>query len=86
MFANLMTAVKFINQIGADKLTVADLDTKIRGYTGPMMLQVGPLKCGVAPYISVCGSQIGIDQYKGGKWVSIADGHNGKPIDTSSGT
>ena len=86
MFANLLTGVKFINEIGADKLTVSALDTKIRGFTGPMMLQVGPLKCGVAPYVSVCGSQIGIDQYKGGKWISIADGHNGKPIDTSSGT
>ena len=86
MFANVLTAVKFINQIGADQLTVSALDAKIRGFTGPMMLQVGPLKCGVAPYVSVCGYQIGIDQYKNGKWLSINNGHNGKPIDTSTGT
>ena len=86
MFANVLTAVKFINEIGADKLTVPALDAKIRGFTGPMMLQVGALECGVKPYVSVCGVQIGIQQYKGGKWISIADGHNGKPIDTSTGT
>jgi branched-chain amino acid transport system substrate-binding protein len=85
MFANVLTAVKFVNEIGAANLTVQALDTKVRGFTGPMMLQVGPLKCSVPPYVSVCGHQIGIDQYKGGKWTSIADGHNGKPIDTLSG-
>ncbi|HWS47726.1 MAG TPA: ABC transporter substrate-binding protein [Acidimicrobiia bacterium] len=84
MFANVLTAVKFVNEIGAANLSVPSLDAKIRGFTGPMMLQVGPLKCNVPPYVSVCGSQIGIQQYKNGKWVSIADGHNGKPIDTST--
>jgi hypothetical protein len=34
----------------------------------------------------VCGVEIGIQQYKDGKWISVADGHNGKPIDTSSGS
>jgi branched-chain amino acid transport system substrate-binding protein len=86
MFANVLTAVKFINTIGADKLTVPALDAKIRGFKGPMMLQVGLLKCGVVPYVSVCGVEIGIQQYKEGKWISVADGHNGKPIDTSSGS
>ncbi len=85
MFSNVLTAVKFVNEIGAPKLSVTALDAKLRGFTGPMMLQVGPLKCGVTPYVSVCGHQIGIDQYKGGKWISIADGHNGKPIDTLAG-
>jgi branched-chain amino acid transport system substrate-binding protein len=86
MFANVLTAVKFINEIGAANLSVQKLDAKVRGFTGPMMLQVGPLKCSVPPYVSVCGHQIGIDQYKSGKWVSIADGHNGKPIDTLAGS
>ena len=61
------------------------LDGKIRGFKGPMMLQVGPLKCNVPPYVSVCGVQMGIQQYKNNKWTSIADGHNGKPIDVSTG-
>jgi branched-chain amino acid transport system substrate-binding protein len=48
------------------------------------MLQVGALKCNVPPFVSVCGVEMGIQQYKGGKWTSIADGHNGKPIDVST--
>jgi branched-chain amino acid transport system substrate-binding protein len=84
MFGNVLTAVKFINELGAANATVQALDGKIRGFTGPMMLQVGTLKCNVPPYISVCGVQMGIQQYKDGKWTSIADGHNGKPVDVSS--
>jgi branched-chain amino acid transport system substrate-binding protein len=80
MFGNVLTAVKFINELGASKATVAALDGKIRGFKGPMMLQVGALKCNVPPYVSVCGVEMGIQQYKDGNWVSIADGHNGKPI------
>jgi branched-chain amino acid transport system substrate-binding protein len=85
MFGNVLTAVKFINELGADNATAPSLDAKIRGFKGPMMLQVGPLKCNVPPYVSVCGVQMGIQQYKSGKWISIADGHNGKPIDVSTG-
>jgi branched-chain amino acid transport system substrate-binding protein len=80
MFANVLTAVKFVNELGAETATAKALDTKIRAFKGPMMLQVGPLKCNVPPYVSVCGVQMGIQQYKDGKWISIADGHNGKPI------
>jgi hypothetical protein len=91
MFGNVLTAVKFINQLGADKATVTALDGKIRSFTGPMMLQVGELKCGKLAlngitFPSVCGEEMGIQQYKDGGWISIADGHNGKPISlTSSG-
>ena len=80
MFGNVLTAVKFINELGASAATEKALDGKIRNFKGPMMLQVGALKCNVAPYVSVCGVEMGIQQYTGGKWVSIADGHNGKPI------
>jgi hypothetical protein len=81
MFGNVLTAIKFINEIGGtDKATVQALDSKIRNFTGPMMLQVGKLKCNQPPYVSVCGVEMGIQQYKNGQWTSIADGHNGKPI------
>ncbi len=85
MFGNVLTGIKFINELGAANATVAALDAKIRSFKGPAMLQVGPLKCGVQPYVSVCGVEMGIQQYKNGKWISIADGHNGHPIDTSAG-
>ena len=84
MFGNVLTAVKFINQLGVDQASVSALDGKIRAFTGPMMLQVGALKCNVPPFVSVCGVEMGIQQYKGGKWTSIADGHNGKPVDVST--
>jgi branched-chain amino acid transport system substrate-binding protein len=80
MFGNVLTAVKFINELGAGQATVQALDAKIRGFKGPMMLQVGALKCNVPPYVSVCGVEMGIQQYKSGHWISIADGHNNKPI------
>jgi branched-chain amino acid transport system substrate-binding protein len=80
MFGNVLTAVKFINELGAGGSTVAALDGKIRKFTGPMMLQVGQLKCNVPPYTAVCGVEMGIQQYINGGWVSINDGHNGKPI------
>ncbi|HEV7525890.1 MAG TPA: ABC transporter substrate-binding protein [Acidimicrobiia bacterium] len=84
MFGNVLSAIKFINEIGIGAATVPALDAKIRGFKGPAPLQVGALKCNVPPYVAVCGVQMGIQQYKGGKWISIADGHNGKPIDTST--
>ena len=84
MFGNVLTGIKFINELGAANATVSALDAKIRGFKGPAILQVGALKCNVPPYVSVCGVEMGIQQYKGGKWISIADGHNGKPIDTST--
>ena len=80
MFGNVLTAVKFVNELGASAATVQALDAKIRGFKGPMMLQAGPLKCNVPPYISVCGVEMGIQQYKSGHWISIADAHNNKPI------
>jgi hypothetical protein len=69
---------------------VASIDGKIRGFTGPMMLQVGPLNCGkniilgLPIFVSVCGTQIGIQQFKDGEWISVADGRNGTPIGPST--
>jgi hypothetical protein len=89
-FANLMTFAKFANELGPDKLDFASIDGKIRGFTGPMMIQVGPLNCGkqiilgLPIFVAVCGSQMGIQQFKDGAWTSIADGLNGKPIDVTT--
>ena len=87
-FSNLMTFDKFVN---ASKGTVdfATLDAAIRGFKGPMMLQAGPLNCGkqvilgLPIFVSVCASQMGIQQFKDGAWASIADGLNGKAIDVT---
>lgn len=88
-FANLMTATKFINTITPEKADVAALDAAVRGFKGPMMIQAGPLDCGkqlilgLPIFVSVCGANMGVQQYKDGEWISIADGLNGKPIDVT---
>lgn len=83
MFANLLTALKFINATGVDDLTYEALNEEIRTFTGPMMLQVGPIECGLAPFVATCGHQMGIQQYLDGEWVSIRNGLTGDPIDVT---
>jgi branched-chain amino acid transport system substrate-binding protein len=78
-FAQFMTATKIINKLGP-KADDKALDSALHSFTGPGMLQAGKLKCGIAPLVSVCGREMGIDQYSGGKWVSVRDGVNKKPI------
>jgi branched-chain amino acid transport system substrate-binding protein len=82
-FANVLTAVKFFNAVGIDNLTYEALDEQIRTFTGPMMLQVGPIECGLPPFVASCGHQMGIQQYTDGEWVSIRNGLTGDPIDVT---
>lgn len=85
MFANIMTATKLMNQIGVDKVTPENLDTTMRAFTGPMMIQAGDLKCGVGPFVAVCGHVAGVQQYTAaGGWVSTADALNNMAIDVRS--
>ena len=82
MFGNLLTVTKFINEIGADQVTPDAIRTAAKAFAGPMWGVVGPMKCGASPvFVSVCGFQMGIQQYVDDKWVSINDGYNGQPID-----
>ncbi len=77
-----MTAVKLLNGLG-DDLSFEAVDAALRGFTGPMMGQVGPIECGLPPFVASCGHQMGIQQYVDGEWESIADGLNGQPIDVT---
>ncbi len=80
-FANLMTAAKFYNQLGPDASTATLLST-IKAFKGPMMIVAGPMNCGFStPFVSLCGTEMGIMLYKNGKWSAIASGVNNKPID-----
>jgi branched-chain amino acid transport system substrate-binding protein len=87
-FANIMTLAKFLNDNGGDT-TFAALDAAFRGFKGPMMIQVGPLDCGnqvilgLPIFVTVCASQMGVQQFLDGEWISIADGLNGEPIDVT---
>jgi branched-chain amino acid transport system substrate-binding protein len=46
-----------------------------------MMLQAGVLRCGVAPYVAVCGHYAGVQQFSEGRWVPAADATNNRAID-----
>jgi hypothetical protein len=83
MFANLLTAVKFMNQLGPDAITPEAMRDKMKTFTGPMMLQAGPLQCGLGLFKAACAHTIGVEQYTGGQWISAADALNGKAIAVS---
>src|SRR3954449_2140046 len=84
-FATLMTATQLLNKIGAENVTPDSLRTAIKGFKGPQMLWVGPMACGSNPvFTSLCGSQMGFEQFKAGKWLPVADGLNDQPIDPTN--
>jgi ABC-type branched-subunit amino acid transport system substrate-binding protein len=87
-FANLLTAVQLYNKIGVDKVTVTNLSSAVTNFKGPMMLVVGPMNCGHFPnplFKSLCGSQMGVQQYKNPNWVPTMNGLSNppNPIDVS---
>ncbi len=88
-FANVLTLTKFINQLGEAAQDFGSLDGVIRTFSGPMMLQAGPLKCegltsgDFPPMVSLCASQVGVQQYIDDRWQSVTDGLNGKPLDVA---
>jgi len=87
-FSTVVTVAKLMNDLGVTATDPVALQDAITSFTGPMMFQVGPLACGatVVAGISlpaVCPSQMGIQQYRDGTWIPVADGNNGQPIDLS---
>jgi branched-chain amino acid transport system substrate-binding protein len=81
-FGNVLTIAKFLNEIGADHITADAIKAQIASFTGPMTMTAGPMACGkVSPvFPALCGAEMGIQQYVGGKWVSVNDALNGQPI------
>ncbi len=81
-FGNVLTLAKFLNAIGPDSVTGDAIKAQVDAFSGPMMMTAGAMTCGeVSPiFPSLCGAEMGIQQYVGGEWVSVADALNGKPI------
>jgi branched-chain amino acid transport system substrate-binding protein len=81
-FANVMTLAKFFNTMGPDKITGEAVNAQINSFTGPMMITAGSMACGkVSPiFASLCGAEMGIEQYRDGKWLPVADALNGQAI------
>lgn len=82
-FANLLTMARFVNELGADGLDVASLDAALRGFTGPMMMQAGPLECGLPPFAAVCAHQIGVSQYRDGEVTRVRSPITGNAVDVT---
>lgn len=84
LFANLLTMVKLMNDVGPDAVTPDAIRNAAAGFEGPMMLVAGPMDCGFSPiYSSLCGHQMGVQQYAGGEWSSVANALNGEAIETA---
>lgn len=85
-FADLMTAVKFVNEIGFDKLTSEVFREKAGTFSGPAMLTPGPMKCGFDPaFPPLCGSRVGVEQYTDQHWIPTALGDNAINIQPALG-
>jgi branched-chain amino acid transport system substrate-binding protein len=84
LFANLLTMVQLMNGIGADNITPDAIRQAAQDFHGPMMLVAGPMDCGFSPiYASLCGHQMGVQQYSDGSWSSIANALNDQAIETA---
>ncbi len=84
VFANLLTMVQLMNGIGADAISPDTIRDAAQNFHGPMMMIAGPMDCGFSPiYASLCGHQMGVQQYADGTWTSIANALNGQAIETA---
>ena len=62
----ILTTVKLLNQIGADKITPARFTTAIRGFKGPQALGAPSLQCGkYKTEPAACNDQAQFFQYEG---------------------
>ena len=81
-FGNFMTVTQLMNKLGTDA-SVTQVADAVKGFAGPQWGIPGtPVACGQisASFPSICVGQMGIEQFKGGKWIPIADAYNNKLI------
>lgn len=72
--SGIVTMVKHLVAAGSD-LSLATLETSIKGFTGPAMAIAGPQKCGASPiFKSICASRVSIDRYLDGTWSTVHGG------------
>ncbi len=81
-FGNMLTIAQIYNKLGIDA-TGTQLTDAIKNFSGPQWGIPGtPVACGkISPvFPTLCVGQMGIEQFKGGKWIPIADAYNNKLI------
>ena len=73
-FAALMSMTRHLDAVDGD-YSFATLDAEIRGFTGPAMLQAGPIACGAPPlFTGVCSTRVSIHRYVDGDWEDVRTG------------
>ena len=82
----VLTATRIINGVGADGASYETLDQAVRGFTGPSIVQSGPIECGIPPFISICASEASIVRYSDGEWSAVRTRTGGNPIELSAFT
>ena len=81
VFSAIMNAAKHVNSVGVENASFETLDEAVRGFTGPDMLQTGPIECGIPPYIAVCANEISVSRYVDGEWEAVRSAPGGNPVD-----
>ena len=67
-FAQVLTIIKFLNEIGYDNITPPAVLAKAKAFTGPLALGAPSLQCGKYPDApAVCNDQVQFFNYAGQK-------------------
>ena len=69
MFGSIISAARVLNKIGYANATPATILKGLLDFTGPAMMEPGPMKCGyIKSTPSVCGNEVAVDRWAGGKY------------------
>jgi branched-chain amino acid transport system substrate-binding protein len=73
-FSQMLTTVRFLNEVGARKITPAAVTRRIKAFHGPLALGAPKLQCGkYKDTPGVCNDRFQVFQYLGGfKWKKTA--------------
>ncbi|MDH3754024.1 MAG: ABC transporter substrate-binding protein [Acidimicrobiia bacterium] len=75
-FAGVMSMVRHLNAVDGD-WTFDRMNSEIRGFEGPAMLQAGPLDCGAPPvFTGVCSTRVSAHRYIDESWDDVRAGDN----------
>lgn len=73
-FGDLLTIVRWTNEIGADNVSPAAYTKAIKDFKGPGFGVPGTIACGTnKQFISVCGDAARMSTYREGTWSSAGD-------------
>jgi ABC-type branched-subunit amino acid transport system substrate-binding protein len=79
-FGQVLTVAKFMNELGADKVTPDTLSQKLKAFDGPMIMGAPEIECGKNPELpGACSDSTQFFNYEGKGKFSRASGWLGPP-------